>query len=311
MKQLPNIDLLKDSLSQAKKAIIILGANPNFDTVAAALGFALALKQKNVDTQVASSADMRVEFSRLVGVESVRKKVGNRNLMVSFAYSEDQVEKVSYQISPDGKRFNLVIAPKAGAQPLQPETVNFEFTGAEAEFIATFGVGSNQELDELVKNEHGLMDGAMTVAFTLFPVPAFAKCHLEAQGLSSISELAAITCQGLGLDLNEDSGSNLLAGMDMATQGFRIPSVSADTFETVANLMRAGAQRPPLAQPPMPPSQMPYMPSLRRSIRPLMDQSAPMNANTSQFASLLGGTQASAPADAAPPTPQSPSEFKG
>ncbi len=290
-------------------------ANPNFDVVAAALGFALVLRKKGIDVQVASLAEMRVEFSRLVGVETVRRKVGNRNLVVSFDYSEDQVEKVSYQISEDGKRFNLVIAPKSGAQPLQPETVEFEFAGAEAQFIATFGINSQAELDELIGNEHGLLDTAMSVAFTMFACQPFAKCHLEGQGLSSLCELTALTCRELGLELDEDSGSNLLAGIDLTTAGFRSPLTSADTFETVAALMRAGAVRPPLiTTSPMTPSQMPYMSGRRPSFS---QQAPPINANTSQFASLLGGTQAAATppppsgAAAAAPTPQFPGEFKG
>lgn len=303
MKQLPNIDLLKDTLSSTKKALVLLGTNPNFDVVAAALGFALALRKKGIDAQVASLAEMRVEFSRLVGVDGVRRKVGNRNLVVSFDYKEEQVEKVSYQISEDGKRFNLVIAPKAGASPLQPETVNFELAGAEAEFIATFGINSGEELMQLVKDEHGLLDSAMTLAFTHFPTPPFAKCHLDAQGLSTLSELAALACVSLGLDFDEDSGSNLLAGIDLATNGFRSPQVGADTFEVVAGLMRAGAVRPPvITAPPMSPSQMPFVPNFRRpsQVQP------PVETSTNQFAQLLNNTQ-----NQVPPVPPVPSEYKG
>lgn len=315
MKQLPNIELLNQSLSQTKKAIVIIGANPNFDTVASALGFAVALRQKGIDTQVVSVADMRVEFSRLVGVDTVRKKVGNRNLVISFDYSEDRVEKVSYHISEDGTRFNLVVSPRSGAAPLQPESVSYEFAGAEAQFIATFGVGSGQELDELIKNEHGLMDGAMSLAITPFQVAPFAKCHLDASGLSSLSELTAVICLGLGLKLDEDSGSNLLAGIDLVTAGFRAPMTNADTYEVVAMLVRAGAVRPPIiTAPPITPSQMPFVPT--RSSFPQQNrftQPPATQANTSQFAQMLSNSQ-SQPAPQpvpAPPAPQFPGEFKG
>ncbi len=320
MKQLPNIDLLKDSLAQTKKAIVIMGSNPNFDIAAAALGFAEALRKKGIDTQVASLADMRVEFSRLVGVDSVRRKIGNRNLVISFDYKEDKVEKVSYQISEDGKRFNLVIAPKTGAQPLQPESVNFEFAGAEAEFIAMFGVNTQAELDELVKNEHGLMDNAMSVAFTLFPAPAFAKCHLDAQGLSSVSELAALACMNLEMELDEDSGSNLLSGIDLTTGAFRSSLTTADTFETVAALLRVGAVRPPIAPPPISPSQMPFVPNFRpgpgsypQAPRPVSPIPPPVNADTNRFAQMLSGSQGQQPPvpPVTAPTPQYPGEYKG
>src|SRR5258708_1300968 len=197
MKPLANIDLLKTSLSQTKKAILLLGSTPNFDMVASALGFALALKARGIDVQVASLAEMRVEFSRLVGVDQVRGKIGNRNLVVSFDYTEDQVEKVSYSISEDGKRFNLVIAPKSGIRPLDPESVNFEYSGADAEFIALFGVNSFEELGSFYDNDRTLFDTAMTVAFTLFPVQPFTKCHIDGSDVSSLSELLCAVCQAL------------------------------------------------------------------------------------------------------------------
>jgi hypothetical protein len=289
MKSLSNIDTLHSSLETTKKAIILLGSTANFDTAASALGFMLALKKKGIDVTVASLADMRVEFSRLVGVDEVRKKVGNKNLVVSFDYTEDQVEKVSYNISEDGKRFNLVIAPKNGALPLQPETVKFEFTGADAEFIAFFGVNSLQELGPLYDNDRTVFDQAMTVAFTLFPTQPFAKCHLDAQGLSSLSELTANAVVQLKLELDPDSASNLLSGIDASTQGFNAPNVGPDTFELAATLMRAGGKRQPSSgNNTILPTQMPYMPSPG----PLPSMSQPVQqADNNQFAQLLGATQ--------------------
>lgn len=301
MKPLANIDLLKDTLSTTKKAILLLGSTPNFDMVASALGFALALRAKGVDVQVASLADMRVEFSRLVGVDQVRNKIGNRNLVVSFDYSEDQVEKVSYSISEDGKRFNLVISPKSGVKPLEPDTVSFDFTGADAEFIGLFGVNSLEELGSFYDGERLLFDTAMTVGFTLFPVQPFAKCHLDASETSSLSELMVHVCDKLELPLNEDSGSNLLAGIDVATQEFRSPLTTADTFETVALLLRSGAVRQPIMQQvQMTPQQMPYTPQYSTQQPPAQD-------NTNQFAQLLGNARP----QQAPVMQPIPSEMKG
>lgn len=318
MKTLANIDLLRDSLSTTKKAIILLGSTPNFDIVASALGFAEALKNKGIDVQVASLTDMRVEFSRLVGVDQVRPKIGNKNLIVSFDYNEDQVEKVSYQISDDGKRFNLVIAPKTGVRPLQPDSVQFEFAGADAQFVALFGVNNFMELGELYEKERALFDGAMTVGFTLFPIPPFLKCHLDASGVSSLSELVAQVCQALHLTHTEDSASNLLAGIDAATQEFRSPVTSAETFEAVADLVRAGAVRqPPMTAPSMTAAHMPFTPAPNPTqsygapstspYQPTYSSPPPVQANTNQFAQLLGNAQG----QSVPTAPPIPSEYKG
>lgn len=304
MKQIPNVDVLTSTLASTKKAILILGPTPNFDSVAAALGMSLALKAKGIDVQVACPADMRVEFNRLVGVDQVKKKIGNRNLVVSFPYAEDKVEKVIYTISEDNKRFNLVISPKNGGSPLEPSAVSFELAGAEAELIVLFGVGGFEELGELYQSERTVFDTAMTLAVTLFPNQPFAKCHVDASETSSLSEVTAYICEALKLTLDADSASNLLAGIDTVSGGFRGMGVSADTFELVARLMRAGARRQPVSDGQMlQPTQMPFM-------APPTNVPAPQQASTNQFAQLLGASQAKA-APTAPFQPPVPSEMKG
>jgi hypothetical protein len=199
MKTISTLESLKKSLPKSTKALILLSSTPNIDSVASALGLSLALQKKNITVQVASVADMRVEFSRLVGVDSVKKKIGNRNLVVSFEYSEEQVEKVSYNISEDGKRFNLVIAPKNNALPLNPDTVVFDYAGAESDLTFLIGVNNFSEIGPLYDEERNVIEGSFTVALTLFPVTTFANHHLNAEGFSSLSELTASLCAGLEL----------------------------------------------------------------------------------------------------------------
>ncbi len=261
MKAIPVLQPLKQDLSTLKKSLILLSSTPNIDSVAAALGLAIALKRKGVDVQVACSADMRVEFSRLVGVDEVRKKIGNRNLVVSFDYSEEKVEKVSYNISEDGKKFNLVISPKSNAAPLDPATVAFDYSGAESEVTFIVGASTFEEIGPIYEEERNAIEASKTVAFTLFPTQTYANFHVDAQGYSSISELIAVSCHELGLELDSDSASNLLFGIESITQGLATPVVTADTFETVAVLMRAGARRQPIGQQGnLTPQQMPWQP---------------------------------------------------
>lgn len=296
MRQLQHIDVLKPALDATTKALVIFSSTPNTDSVAASLGLALALEKKGINTQVVSLSDMRVEFSRLVGVDTVSKKMGNRNLVVSFDYLEDQVEKVSYTISEDGKRFNLVIAPKAGSKPLDPNTVQFDLSGVEADFVFYIGVSGPGELGSLYEENHLVLESAISVGLSLFPVPGFAKYHYDAQGLSSISELTALLTQSLRLDLDQDSSSNFLAGIDAATQGLSTSMASADTFELVAALLRAGGKRQPNVSGSMTQNQMPFMPS----------QPMPHPVSNDKFAQLLGSTQRQPFSP-----PQMPNEFKG
>lgn len=289
MKPVPNRELVVSSLETSKKAIIFLAPTANFDTTAAALAFAQLLKEKNIDVTVVSQAEMRVEYSHLIGIDQVRKKVGNKNLVISFDYTEDQVEKVNYTISPDGKRFNLVISPKTGALPLQPDTLEFEFSGAEADFIAFFGMSSNAEVGDLYENERTLFDMAMTVAFNLFPIALFAKCHIDSSGYSGMSEYMIEVATQLGLELSADAATNILAGIDSLTDHLSNPGTRPEVFEAVATLLRAGAMRTSAeVAAPMSQNHFPFVPSSRPQPQP---QQVPNN----QFAQLLGSTQVAPP----------------
>jgi hypothetical protein len=260
MKPISSLDSLKEKLSSVHKALILMSGTPNIDSVASALGLFLVLRKKGMDIQIACPADMRVEFSRLVGVDEVKKKIGNRNLVVSFDYSEDKVEKVSYTISEDGKRFNLVIAPKTGVTALDPATVAFDYAGAESDATFLVGVNGFSDIGSLYDEERTVIETSFTIALTLFPVGTFAQYHADASGMSSLTELVANFALQLDFPVDSDSASNFLYGLESITQGLSSQTVTADTFETVAALLRAGGKRQPLGQQgTLSPNQMPFI----------------------------------------------------
>ena len=63
-----------------------------------------------------------------------------------------------------------------------------------------------------------------------------------ARPASSLSELSAALIKESGINLDVDMASNLLAGIWEGSRELKGEDVSADTFETVATLMRTGAK---------------------------------------------------------------------
>ncbi|HSW89257.1 MAG TPA: hypothetical protein VLH19_00085 [Patescibacteria group bacterium] len=305
MADLSSLEPLKNVLSTPKKILILMSPAPNTDVAATALGLGVALQAAGHDVQVASPADMRVEFSRLVGVDKVKKKIANRNLVVSFPYSEDRVEKVSYNISEDGNRFNLIIAPKTNAPPLDPAQVQYDYAGAEAEVVITVGVSQFNELGNMYEQDRNVMEGAQSLALTLFPVGTFANYQADAQGLSCMSELGVKLCEYFNLPLLQDEANNFLFGLEAATNGLSSPTMTADTFELVAKLLRAGAKRQPMGQHnTIQPNQLPFT---QNSVP--QPKAGPPGADTSQFAAAMSGIP---PANPTGPTQYSATnEFKG
>lgn len=243
----PDFTPMASVVNEAQTFLCFVHPQATYDAVAAATSFCLAARDAGKSCTVVCEEPMRVEYNYLVGIDKVKQSVGNRDLVISFAYNENQVDKVSYNINEDEQRFELIVSPKPGSQPLDPATVDFEQTGLAADAILLFGYHSFDELGEIYEKERYNINHAYTVAFTQNQVPSFAKMHLELQPENfSYSEMVYFLIRQLQLaQVNDDLATNLLSGIEYATERFSQASMPARVFETVANLMRRGGQRQP------------------------------------------------------------------
>src|SRR3972149_2927533 len=66
---------------------------------------------------------------------------------------------------------------------------------------------------------------------------------------SSISEVIATLINESGFSLDPDMATNLLMGIEEGSRDFKGPDVTAQTFEIVATLMKAGGNRIPQRAP--------------------------------------------------------------
>lgn len=241
-----NLDLtaFATALQKAQNIVCFIHPQATYDAVAAATAFSLALEKTGRNVTVACEAPMRPEYSELAGIEEVTQTVGNRDLVISFDYSEEQVDKVNYNVDEESKRFELIITPQKGGATLDPRTVEFRQAGLSAEIVVLFGFHSFDELGEYYTDEKYTIDSAFSLAITQNKVPAFAKLHqtLQSQGFS-YSEWVYFALRQLQVpDLQGPVAMNILSGIEYATN--RLQQVTnARTFETLAQLMRAGAKR--------------------------------------------------------------------
>ncbi|OGV91341.1 hypothetical protein A2783_05195 [Microgenomates group bacterium RIFCSPHIGHO2_01_FULL_45_11] len=232
---------LKEALAKANDIYMLIAENPNPDTVAGALALYLSLKEVGKNVLVGCQSPMRVEFSRLVGVDKVTTKIGSRNLVISFDYYQDSIDKVSYHV--EGKMFNLMVQPKTGAKPLNPANVKYSYSGAAADMVFIVGATTLDNLGDLYRLERKLFDEAYTVGVSRFQVAAYAQTMVTDPQASSVSEVVFQLVKALELSVSGDSASNLLFGIEYATQSFSAATTSATVFEAVAELLKAGGRR--------------------------------------------------------------------
>ncbi|KKQ81117.1 MAG: hypothetical protein UT04_C0082G0003 [Candidatus Daviesbacteria bacterium GW2011_GWF2_38_7] len=73
---------------------------------------------------------------------------------------------------------------------------------------------------------------------------SFGQTNVLDTSASSVSEIMTSLISDLGYSLDQDSASNLLAGIFDATNNLQNPKITADTYMAVANCLRVGGRKP-------------------------------------------------------------------
>ncbi len=240
-----NTEPVKKALETAKSVLILLPQNPSLDSVAAGLSLYLALTKSQKSTSIGCPTEITVEFNRLFGVDKIKSRIGNQNLVVSFSYQEDSLEKVSYDKDPQNQKFHLTIEPKAGLEPLDANQVEFSYTGSNADLIFVIGARSLEDLGFMYQQEKTLLDNkekTLVNLSTLDKNAQFGTVNLYDPTASGSSEIVLNILKALNLNLQQDIATNLLAGIESATNNLSSCN-TPETYETIAELIRLGAKK--------------------------------------------------------------------
>lgn len=234
-----DLNTVKTHIDGASSIMVTIPADPSQDVVAAALALYLSLKAYGKTVSVLANSSPVVRDSRLVGLDKVANNVGGKNLVLTINAPEDAVEKVTS--NTEGGHLNLIVIPKTGSKPLRQEDIGFSYTGAAADLIIVLGASTLSELGAVAEKEHELFAAAPIINLGN-RTGTFGAVNLTDPG-SSNSELVAAMLQELKLPMDVDIANNLMQGIEDATSGLSSPSMTADTFEALAVLYRAGARR--------------------------------------------------------------------
>jgi hypothetical protein len=237
------LNLFQELFSQAKTILVIYSADALRDHLISATALYKNIQsQTDKEVSLLSSEDLSKIESDIVYLDETKTEVGNKNLCVAFDYVEESIENVSYHISQEEKKFYLTIKPKKGAKPLSQEGVEFSYTGAEADMIILVGVDSLESLEQLYYGYENLYQNTHLVSINSYETN-FGTLKLDADNSSSLSEFTSELLYSLNFQVEPETATNLLAGIDEETSNLTSYLVTADTFEIVAKLLRSGARR--------------------------------------------------------------------
>lgn len=236
-----NVTDIKNLVSSAKSALIV-APQLNVDSIGSALGLALALKKKGLDVKVYCPQKTDQNYSKLSGLELLTDVITASDLVVSLNYPLDQIEQVSY--NDDGGRLNLVVKTKTNSPKIDNDRIMVNNDGSTADVC--FMLGDEAAL--------GTNAGITSKGNWIFISPAnvskaWAKASLVDPD-APFSEIFTFLLPMIGLELDADSGKDLLIGLRVATQSFSV-NVSPESFEAGAICLRATQPEPGTATAPV------------------------------------------------------------
>jgi hypothetical protein len=227
-------------IDSAQSILILLPTKPYFDQAAAGLSLYLSLRTDK-NAQIASGSPMTVEFNRLIGVNKISQELGNKNLVIRFSdYQANNIERVSYDI--ENNEFRLTVIPKDRLAPPTQDQVNVSYSGISADLIILIG-GANESHFPMLSSKELATARILHIGTKDLALNVDRGVISFARPAASTSELIASYIKDSNLKMDEDVATNLVMGIEDATNNLTDPSVGAETFEMIANLMRAGGRR--------------------------------------------------------------------
>ena len=184
---------------------------------------------------------MTVEFNRIIGVNKITGELGNKNLVIRFTdYKADNIERVSYDI--ENSQFRLTVIPRQKITPPGKEQIELSYSGISADTIIMIGGANESHFPAIAQKE---LSGANIVHIGIKDLTLSSnKVYVSfSRPASSVSEVVVGLIKESGLTFDEDMATNLLMGIESATNNLTDTNVTAETFMHVSELMNSGGKR--------------------------------------------------------------------
>ncbi|MFA6007570.1 MAG: hypothetical protein WC784_02905 [Candidatus Shapirobacteria bacterium] len=224
-----NVAEVKPLIESAKSALVVV-PTISIDSIGAALALALTLKKAGKDVKVFCPQKTDQNYSKLSGLELLVDTYTSSDLIVSLDYPIDQIEAVSY--NDDGGHLNLVVKTKSGAVKVETKQILINNNGGSADLCFMLGDEAALGVSASIVNQ-----GNWVLITPAQVTKTWAKATIFDPD-APFSEIFTFLLPMLGLNLDVDSGKDLLIGLRVATQSFSV-NVSPETFEAGAVCLRA------------------------------------------------------------------------
>lgn len=246
----------KNQIPPAKNILIALPEQVTPDSLASGLSLYLALKKAGKEVSIVTEATVQVSHSQFFAIHKVKNtlpETSNGNFILSLegvVTPEGQVpalEKLDWY--PEGPNLNLVFHVLPGKE-FKPSRVTPRYAQGPGGMDVVFVLGavSLEDLGGIYQNHKDtFMRGLLVNIDHNVSNSQYGKVNVVDGSTSSLSEITAQVIQSLGLMIDGDMATNLLAGIYHASSNLTSNKVTPETFMVVGGLMQTGGKIPTLS----------------------------------------------------------------
>src|SRR3989344_2264463 len=242
-------------LPTSQNVLIALPASSTVDELAAGLALFLSLEQSEKEAAIVTEGIIRVGHTNLFGVGEIQSKIpetqggdfvvtleGVATIGADGKGIVPSLEKLDYYTQ--GSNLNLVFKVIPG-QKFEPTGMVSHHEGQGLKLIFVLGAANFSELGSLYNTNQQLFSVTYLVNIDNGQGNSqFGKTNVVDGTAPSISEMISQVIPALGLPVNGDIATNILSGIFAATSDLQKRNTGADTYEAVAQALRAGGQKP-------------------------------------------------------------------
>ncbi len=251
---------LRNLLPTAKNILIALPAGADIDKLAAGLALFLTFTSQGKEVSIVCEDTLTVGQSHLFGIDHVQKNVpalgagGNLTLTLEGVASSSgtipALEKLDW--SAENNNLNLVFHVIPG-QIFQPSKIVPKYQGSGFNLIFVLGAANLDSLGSVYKQSAGSFTGVHVVNIDSQNNSQFGQTNVVDTNASAVSEVLTQVLIDLGINVDADTATNLLAGIFSASNNLTSDKVNADTYQIISNCLKIGGRKPGQVQVPTQP----------------------------------------------------------
>ncbi len=257
MKYDVQLSSVKPLLPTAKSILIALPVSADIDKLASGLSLYLSLEQQGKEVTIVCEDTLRVGQAHLFSIDRIKQSLpstgSSGNLILTLEGVEvleengkltpKSLEKLDWYADKNNS-LNLVFHVLSG-QSFQPTKITPSYQGGGYDLIFTVGTPALANLGNIYNQNPQIFSKSHVVNIDNQPNNSnFGHTNVIDPAASSNSEIIANVMGDLGLFIDGDMATNILAGIFESTNNLTNEKAGADTFMVVANCLRAGGRKP-------------------------------------------------------------------